>query len=207
MGTPLALGIRSPSHLDSLEWLESEDQDQQLSDDDVVVQVQAIGLTFRDYLIAKEQLNETDIGTECAGIVENAGNKSGFQKGDRVCLLSIASARSVIKTKASAIVAIPPYMSFAEAASLPSVLWLAYHALFSSANLQKGETVLIHQGASCVGQMAIQLAQSLEARVLTTTSSTSMGTFIHDVFHVQETDIFDTDDGALISKIYQPTQG
>jgi D-arabinose 1-dehydrogenase-like Zn-dependent alcohol dehydrogenase len=65
----------------------------------------------------------------------------------------------------------PAGISHAEAASLPLVALTAWQALFETADLQPGQTVLIHAGAGGVGTAAIQLAKWRGARVLTTASA------------------------------------
>jgi NADPH:quinone reductase-like Zn-dependent oxidoreductase len=64
----------------------------------------------------------------------------------------------------------PARASHAEAASLPLVALTAWQALFDTADLQPGETVLIHAGAGGVGSVAVQLAKWRGARVVATAS-------------------------------------
>ena len=207
--TRLALKFGSPGHLDTLEWISCEEAigESLLDEDEVLVEVRSFGLTFNDYLIASGQLNELDIGTECAGIVQAAGNQSSFQPGDRVCVVGTGVSCSAVRVKADAVIAIPLGMSFTEAASMPNALWLSYHALVNVAMLQEGETALIHQGCSSVGQMAIQLARKLGAVVLVTTSSASNSEFLRKELNLPETAIFYSGDSSLPSKINQATRG
>lgn len=58
--------------------------------------------------------------------------------------------------------------SFEEWASLPLVSLTAYHMLVTRAQVQPGETVLIHAAGSGIGSIAIQLAKFLGATVFTT---------------------------------------
>ncbi|OWQ47479.1 NADPH:quinone oxidoreductase [Roseateles noduli] len=62
----------------------------------------------------------------------------------------------------------PRNLSHAEAASITLVGGTAWEALVSRARLQAAETVLIHGGAGGVGSIAIQLAKTMGARVITT---------------------------------------
>jgi len=64
----------------------------------------------------------------------------------------------------------PKNISFAEAAAIPLVALTAWQSLFDDGKLQRNEKVLIHAGAGGVGSMAIQLAKSAGAYVITTTS-------------------------------------
>lgn len=65
----------------------------------------------------------------------------------------------------------PRNLTHAEAASITLVGGTAWEALVSRARLQPAETVLIHGGAGGVGSIAIQLAKTMGARVLTTCSA------------------------------------
>ncbi|KAG1049081.1 hypothetical protein G6F43_008571 [Rhizopus delemar] len=58
----------------------------------------------------------------------------------------------------------PEKLSFEEAAAIPETWFTAYQALFFVGQLQKGEDVLIHAGASGVGIAAIQLAKDAGAK-------------------------------------------
>lgn len=62
-------------------------------------------------------------------------------------------------------------LSFEEWAAVPLVFLTAWHMLVTRANLQEGETVLIHAAGSGVGSAAIQLAKYLGAEVITTVGS------------------------------------
>jgi NADPH:quinone reductase-like Zn-dependent oxidoreductase len=66
---------------------------------------------------------------------------------------------------------IPGTLSFVEAAAIPEVFLTAFQALDWLANLQAGEKILIHAGASGVGTAAIQLAQEMGASDILVTAS------------------------------------
>lgn len=70
----------------------------------------------------------------------------------------------------NAIVHLPDYMSYAEAASLPCAAVTAWTALNLSSPLQAGETVLI-QGTGGVALFSLQVAKMFGAKVLAITSS------------------------------------
>lgn len=52
-------------------WVESEEDWNKLplQDDEVLVQVKAIGLKDRDFIMAEGNLYGHDLGTECAGLI------------------------------------------------------------------------------------------------------------------------------------------
>lgn len=64
---------------------------------------------------------------------------------------------------------VPDPMTYVEAATLPEVFFTVCSNVFDRANLQPGETFLVHGGSS--GIAAIQLAKYFGAQVLTTAGS------------------------------------
>jgi NADPH:quinone reductase-like Zn-dependent oxidoreductase len=114
-------------------------------------------------------------GFDLSGVVAEVGaGVTRFAAGDEVFALldlrrggAYAEYAIVKQTEAAAK---PARASHVEAASLPLVALTAWQALFDTADLQPGQTVLIHAGAGGVGSIAIQLAKWRGARVIATAS-------------------------------------
>jgi NADPH:quinone reductase-like Zn-dependent oxidoreductase len=68
----------------------------------------------------------------------------------------------------SLLLKIPDNLSFIEAAAVPEVFITAHDAIFTQANLQAGETLLIHAVGSGVGLAALQMAKVCGATVIGT---------------------------------------
>jgi NADPH:quinone reductase-like Zn-dependent oxidoreductase len=114
------------------------------------------------------------LGWDCAGVVEQVGVEvKKFKIGDEVfamCKFERGGTYAeyvAVDTKQVALK--PRTLSFVETAALPMVSQTALTAL-RVAGLKAGQAVLIHGGAGGVGTMAIQMAKSLGARVITTAS-------------------------------------
>src|SRR5207244_8857046 len=75
-----------------------------------------------------------------------------------------------LAVKAAAIAGKPSKLSFEEAASVPVASQTAWQALFTHAQLEKGQTILIHGEAGAVGAYAVQLASHAGATVIATAS-------------------------------------
>ena len=102
------------------------------------------------------------MGLECAGEVAAGGDGvTRWKEGDRVCALMAGGgyAEYAVAPEGS-VVPIPGGYSFAHGASLPEVYATAWLNLFIEANLQPGEKVILHAGASGVGTAGIQLCNS-----------------------------------------------
>jgi NADPH:quinone reductase-like Zn-dependent oxidoreductase len=76
-----------------------------------------------------------------------------------------------VVVKPDAVVAKPASYSLAEAAAYPTVAIAAWRYLVASADLQPGETVLVHGGAGGVGSMLVQMAKARGAHVIATASA------------------------------------
>src|SRR5437588_6395212 len=65
----------------------------------------------------------------------------------------------------------PKSVTFVEAAGVPVAALTAWQALFDTAKLSAGQTVLIHGGSGGVGTFAIQFAKARGAKVIATAST------------------------------------
>jgi len=145
------------------------------SEDEVLVDIQATALNRADLLQRAGKYPvppgaSNILGLEMAGQISAVGtNVASWQVGDRVCaLLSGGGYAEQINVPHQMLMPIPADWSYEQAAAVPEVFFTAFVNLFMEAGLQKGETVLIHGGASGVGTAAIQLAREAGCRVFAT---------------------------------------
>lgn len=113
------------------------------------------------------------MGLEFAGTVIACGaNVTRWQVGDRIAALvaggGYAQYGCVHEDHA---LPIPDAMSFAQAASLPEVIFTVWANVMEGGRLQPGETLLIHGGASGIGTMGIQMAKLRGANIIVTAGS------------------------------------
>lgn len=76
-----------------------------------------------------------------------------------------------VKVPASACVRLPDNVSYVEASALPAAFGTAWHMLNFRARVMPGEWVLVLAVGSGVGSAAVQVAKSLGAQVIATSSS------------------------------------
>jgi NADPH2:quinone reductase len=117
------------------------------------------------------------LGCDGAGIVEKTGSLvTRFKVGDEVYFYNggigdepgcYAEFTTLHEEYCAAC---PANLGLQDSAGLPLVLITAWEALIDRANLQAGQTILIHGGTGGVGHIAIQLANHLGARVAVTVS-------------------------------------
>lgn len=144
----------------------------------VLVEVAAFGINRADTLQRQGKYppppGESPIlGLEVSGtIVECGDNVLQWQVGDAVCgLVAGGGYAQYTLLDVDLIMPIPKGVSLVDAAGLPEVFLTAHQALFSLARAVKGESILVHAGASGVGLAAIQLAKAAQCRVACTASS------------------------------------
>lgn len=144
---------------------------------EVLVRVRAAALNRADILQRKGYYppppGASDIlGLEFAGeIVALGANCHRLSIGDRVCgLLAGGGYAQYAAIHEQMAMPIPENANDAEAAAIPEAFLTAFHALFLLGNLQTGQRVLIHAGASGVGTASIQLAREIGAEIFVTAS-------------------------------------
>ncbi len=164
----------------------------------VLVEMRAASLNYRDYLVAvgrynpKMPLPRVPL-SDGAGVVAELGpGVTRWKPGDHVAGIFMQSwlagpyqdryAKSAlggaidgvlaeyVLFPESALVAPPPHWSFEQAATLPCAALTAWNALFESGSLSAGQSVLV-QGSGGVSVFALSFAHAVGAQVIATTSS------------------------------------
>ncbi|KAI1490523.1 hypothetical protein F5X96DRAFT_694500 [Biscogniauxia mediterranea] len=163
-------------------FIQDDIPDPVASDDRVVVRIRAFGLNRMDIMQREDRypyplLPESGkiLGVEFSGIVEAMGPscKGGFRIGERVFGLAYGGAYAEkISVSENMLVHIPEGMSYERAAGIPETYFTALQAIHLVGGLEPGQSVLIHAGASGVGQAAIQLARFGGASKIFTTAGT-----------------------------------
>ena len=126
------------------------------------------------------------LGCDGAGIVEETGHAvSRFKVGDAVffCNGGIGDEpgnyAEYTTLHEEYCAAKPANLSLEESAALPLVLLAAWEALIERANLQAGQTILIHAAAGGVGHIAVQLAHHLGASIAVTVGDNNKAGLVH----------------------------
>ena len=154
----------------------------------MVVEVRAAGLNFRDVMWAMGMLPEEalengfsgpTLGMECAGTVVAVGDGvDGFRVGDDVVAFASSCFGKYVVAESIATAPKPARLTFPEAATIPTVFFTAYYALDTLARLEPGEKVLIHGAAGGVGLAAIQIAKHRGAEVFATAGTPEKRDFV-----------------------------
>lgn len=201
----LQLKVQQSGLLDTLHFEEVREP-KQLADDEIEVEVKAIGVNFKDCLVALGRVPDDSMGCECAGVVTSAGSKSGFQRGDCVFICAGDTFRSRLRCLGMLAMKIPNGMTFSDASALSTNFITAYHSLVVVAKLTQGESILIHSGAGGTGQAAIQIAKMCGAQVFTTVSSPKKKELIHTLYDIPMENIFNSRDLSFADGIRRLTR-
>ena len=153
----------------------SETEKPVLKSHEVLVKVAAIGVNRADSMQRQGKYpapagDSPILGLECAGVVSDIGGKvDRVWLNKRVFALCAGGAYSeYVAVDAKQLMELPDDVTMAEGAAISEVYLTAFGALFELGKLQKGQTALIHAGASGVGGAAIQMAKSAGATVVIT---------------------------------------
>jgi len=150
-------------------------------EDEVLVRVIASGVNPADPLTlsgkyAREFGTHLPLipGYDIAGIVEKTGAKvTNLKAGDAVYGYPTFGGgwAEYVTVKQREVAAKPKTLNFTEAAAMPMGALTAWQALVDTAQLQAGQTILIHGGSGGVGSFAVQIAKARGARVIATAST------------------------------------
>lgn len=153
---------------------------------DVLIQVHAASVNPLDSKISTGEFKlilpyrlPLILGNDLAGVVVRTGaSVTRFKPGDEVYARPpesrIGTFAELIAVNENALAFKPSNLNMAEAASIPLAALTAWQVLVETAQVKKGQKVLIHAGSGGVGTLAIQLAKHLGAFVATTTSTANV---------------------------------
>ncbi|PON24523.1 KR domain-containing protein [Trichoderma gamsii] len=202
------LTVKTPGLLHTIGW--SEETKKPLAEGEVRVKTKAVGLNFRDVLIALGVLDNStrEVGLEGCGIVSEVGpGVSKVAVGDRVIYMSSGCFTTEITLSQVLCVKIDDALTFEQGAGLPCVYATAAMALDDKANLKKGQSILIHSACGGVGLAAIQIAQMLGAEVYCTVSSEEKINYLTNNFNIPRSNIFNSRDSSFLHNVMRATNG
>ncbi|MEN3158240.1 NAD(P)H-quinone oxidoreductase [Alkalimonas sp. NCh-2] len=144
----------------------------------VLIQVAAAGVNRAD-LMQRRGLypampdESPTLGLEVSGVVVAAAEPelAGWLGKEVMALVPGGGYAEYVRVPAAHVMPVPQGWDLIQAAATPEVFLTAYQLLFSIGQLQPGQRVLLHAGASGVGTAAIQLAKARGAEVAVTVSS------------------------------------
>ena len=141
---------------------------------EAIVQIHVSGVNFVDTYyragLYKPPALPCTLGTEGAGVVTAVGDDvESVREGDRVAYATtLGSYAEFAAVPAWKLAPLPESLDFDTGAAIMLQGMTAHYLCFSTYALRSGDVALVHAGAGGVGQLLIQIARSLGARVLAT---------------------------------------
>jgi len=139
-------------------------------DDEVTIEVKAVGLNFADVFALVGLYSATPKGSFVPGlefsgnVVKLGKNVTRFNVGDKIMgVTRFGGYASHLNIGSAYIYKLPTSWSYSEGAGFIAQSLTAYYALFPLGNLQEGKTVLIHSAAGGVGIYANRIAKKYKA--------------------------------------------
>ena len=207
LGRPLRMEV-TPGFLDSIRFVDDERFLQELSDDEVEIEVRAVGLNFKDVMMGLGQILSEALGGEASGVVSRVGKSvRGFSVGDRVSCYGFGTFSNFYRARFSAFQKMPDEMSFELGAALPVTYCTAFYSVYHLARVSKEDSVLIHAATGGLGQAIIELCQLVGAKVFATVGTLEKKALLMDRFDIPEDHIFFSRDGSFASEIMRMTAG
>lgn len=201
--------------LDTLHW-----QDQpllvQLPENHVEIETRAIGLNFRDVLLAMGVITQDKpgplaLGYEASGVVRRVGSSVlHLAPGDRVMAFSPGSLATHLALPASLVLRLPDDLSFEAAATVPICYATVLLSLISIGRLsadRSRQSVLIHSACGGVGLAAIQVCRMLGADMYLTVGSARKVDHLVENFGIPRSRIFNSRDASFVDGVMRETRG
>jgi putative PIG3 family NAD(P)H quinone oxidoreductase len=206
-----AIEITKPGGPEVLEWREVPDP--YVEQGDVLIEVAASAVNRAD-VHQRQGFYDPPPGApsypglEVSGVVVEVGTDvEGFKAGDEVCaLLAGGGYAERVAVPWQQVMPAPEGVPLTEAAGLPEVACTVWSNVFMLGRLRKGETLLVHGGASGIGTFAVQLAKTLGSRVVATVGSAEKAEQVRklgadEVINYREQDFSDTVQADVILDI------
>ena len=145
---------------------------------EVLIDIRAASVNYPDVLMIQKKYQVQPAlpfipGSEVAGVISALGaGVTSVKLGDRViAFVGLGGFAEAVVAKAAGLVAIPPGLDDAVAASFTLVYGTSHHAVIDRGALKAGETMLVLGAAGGVGLAAVEIGKVLGAKVIAAAST------------------------------------
>ena len=200
-----------PGTLDTLVYSEIPDMPP-LKDDEVEVDVHAAGMNFKDLANAMGFVpaNEHQFGLECTGIVTEIGKDvTTVKPGDKVLMVGRDRGcfANRVRNRWLAVYTLPDWISFEQGTTLGIAVHTAVYGLVTLADVQKGQSVLIHSASGGVGLAAIDLCKYLGAEIYVTVGTDAKRDFLAENYDIPRDHMFSSRSTTFAAGLMTATNG
>ncbi|KAI0378980.1 hypothetical protein F5Y04DRAFT_290700 [Hypomontagnella monticulosa] len=209
--TRTALNIGKTGSMETLHWI--DEPLPELPDDHVEIETRAVGLNFRDVVLARGIIQSSapgriPFGYELSGVVQRVGAAvTDLAPGDRVMALCNGCLGTRNIAPAEIVMKIPESLSFEAAATIPVCFGTVIYGLMDIGRLEKGQSVLIHSACGGVGLAALQVSQMLGAEIYATVGSEKKVEYLVQNFGIPRSHIFNSRNASFAEGVMRETSG
>ncbi|KAI1806276.1 hypothetical protein F4811DRAFT_550999 [Daldinia bambusicola] len=210
--TRTAVAIGKIGSMETLHWID-EPLPAELPDDYVEIETRAVGLNFRDVVLARGIIDSSTpgrlpLGYELSGVISKVGSAvKDLSPGDRVMALCNGCLGTRNVAPADIVIKIPDDLAFEDAASIPVCFGTVIYSFIDVGRLERGQSVLIHSACGGVGLSAIQVAKMLGAEIYATVGSEKKVQYLMDKFGIPRSHIFNSRDASFAEGVMKETGG
>ncbi|KAF2265025.1 polyketide synthase [Lojkania enalia] len=206
-GHAMSVDFETPGLLSTAYFKEDTSFVHPLPPNYIEVQTAAIGLNWKDLAVSAGRLDIDTCSSECAGTVLAVGScVTNVKPGDKVFALAWGKFGTRMRVPAVHAQVIQG-QSFQDAATLPIGFCTAIYALNHVARLRKGESVLIQSATGGLGLIAIQIAQSIGAKIFATVGSEEKAQYLVESCGLSRDRIFSSRDPHDIRRQLSASEG
>ncbi|KAI2615012.1 putative polyketide synthase [Hypoxylon sp. NC1633] len=206
-----ALSLQKPGQLSTAQFVKKSHYDtSDLAVDQVVVKVHCVGLNAKDVyaLAGRVHTTEASCSLECTGQIVAIGSAvEELAVGDNVAVMYPGHFSTFETVPSWSCVKLREDEDLRVMASVLVVFVTAIYALYHRAQLQSGETILIHSAAGGVGIATIQIAKLIGAEIFATVGTDEKKQYLIDNFGLRADHIFSSRDSGFVIGIMKATAG
>ena len=165
-------------------------------------------LNFRDVMMVTGRVAPGPEGAliDCIIGGEIAGRRR--DTGERVFGMSLCfGIATEAKTHEPLLMKIPDHWSMEDAATVSTVYMTCWYGLIERAQLQEGESILIHSGTGGIGQAAINICQHYKCKIFVTVSTEEKRNFLKKHYGLTDKQMFNSRDTNFEEEIMEATDG
>ncbi|KAI2464934.1 putative polyketide synthase [Annulohypoxylon bovei var. microspora] len=206
-----ALSLQKPGQLSTVQFVKKPHRDtDHLAADHVVIKVYCVGLNAKDVyaLAGRVHTTEASCSLEYTGQVVATGSAVGeLVVGDKVAVMYPGHFSTFETVPSWSCVKLGEDEDLRVMASVLVVFVTAIYALHHRAQLQPGESILIHSAAGGVGIATIQMAKLIGAEIFATVGTDEKKQYLIDNFGLRADHIFNSRDSSFVAGIKAVTAG
>lgn len=145
---------------------------------------------------------------DAVGVVRHVGTDvTHLEVGQRVVVFQTEGCKTVIRAESESVVAAPADFPAEQIAALALPLVVARYVVVEVAGLEAGQTLLVHNAASALGQAAIQIARAIGVQFFALVESEADKNLLVRNLAVDTAHILDSSRRGFVQSVRQATQG